>query len=378
MKTSGPGSQLNNQIYEQACEWLVVFRTGGADANSREQLDAWLRKSPEHVRAYLEVTAIWEDTAQHDLQRAVGAEVHIARAHAESNIVALEGSLGWSDDRLEPTETAPTPGASPIKGKDRRAAGRKVRLLALAASIAAAAVASWLYAERETYSTAIGEQRSLNLYDGSVIELNARSRVRVRFSKGARAVELVQGQALFHVAKDSARPFIVRSGETSVRAVGTEFDVYRKKIVTVVSVVEGRVAVSSSSPSPSTNPWPSGSLGQPPQALVARAGELLLTAGEQLTVTPRAAQKAVHPDVAAATAWTQRRLVFNSAPLGEVVEEFNRYNTRQLVIDSPELQSFGVIGVFSSADPSSLLRFLNAQPGIIVIESETEIHIRQK
>jgi transmembrane sensor len=68
-------------------------------------------------------------------------------------------------------------------------------------------------------------------------------------------------------------------------------------------------------------------------------------------------------------------MVFDSAPLSDVVEDFNRYNARQLVIDTPELESFGVVGVFSSTDPGALLRFLNAQPDITIQERGDRIHI---
>src|SRR5690606_26847429 len=88
-----------------------------------------------------------------------------------------------------------------------------------------------------------GEQRTVTLADGSVIELNARSRIKVRYADRERAIDLLQGQALFRVAKDPTKPFIVASGGTYVRAVGTQFDVYKKSVGTVVTVVEGRVAV---------------------------------------------------------------------------------------------------------------------------------------
>jgi transmembrane sensor len=210
--------------------------------------------------------------------------------------------------------------------------------------------------QRGVYATDIGEQRSVTLQDGSVIDLNARSRIRVRYTDGTRRIDLIEGQALFHVAKDSTRPFIVTSGSTHVRAVGTQFDVNRKSAGIIVTVVEGRVAVLA------------------PSALPSEAGTLV-AAGEQLNVTATSARKTERPDISAATAWTQHRLVFNSAALSDVVEEFNRYNTRQLVIDAPELESFGVVGVFSSTDPSALLRFLNAQPGVRVEERGDRIHI---
>src|SRR4029077_9414852 len=98
--------------------------------------------------------------------------------------------------------------------------------------------AVWWQAHRyPLYSTDIGERRSITLADGSTVDLNARSQLRVEFSKSERRVELLDGQALFQVAKDKQRPFIVHSGDATVRAVGTQFDVYRKDSGTTITVL---------------------------------------------------------------------------------------------------------------------------------------------
>jgi transmembrane sensor len=112
--------------------------------------------------------------------------------------------------------------------------------------------------------------------------------------------------------------------------------------------------------------------------LAVRAGEILLAAGEQLRVSPGAIAKAPHADVEAATAWRQRRLVFRATPLTEVADEINRYNTRQLIVGSAGLDHFKVSAVFSATDLPSLLRFLRAQPNIIVEEDDAEIRILEK
>jgi transmembrane sensor len=101
-------------------------------------------------------------------------------------------------------------------------------------------------------------------------------------------------------------------------------------------------------------------------------------AGEQVTVLPKLMLPPIHVDAAAATAWSHRELVFDSAPLRQVVRSFNRYNARQIVIEDPALENFRVIGVFSSTDPSSLIRFLSAQPGISVIENAKEVRITRE
>jgi transmembrane sensor len=256
------------------------------------------------------------------------------------------------------------------------------RWLTIAASVlvTVAAAGIWYYALRGAYATDIGEQRSLRLDDGSTVELNARSRIKVRYTANERHIDLLEGQALFHVAKNKARPFIVQTGDTRVRAVGTRFDVYRKHEGTVVTVIEGQVAVAASA-------QPDRSAGSEPapgrRAEVARAG-ILLAAGEQLTVPTRTQATApVQPkpqpaNIAAVTAWTQRRLIFNATPLAEVVEEFNRYNPTPLVITDPTLAATGISGSFSSSDPASLLRFLREVGPYTIRETGTAIEISRK
>jgi transmembrane sensor len=192
--------------------------------------------------------------------------------------------------------------------------------------------------------------------DGSTVELNARSKVEVRLTEHRRDVALIEGQALFHVAKDKQRPFIVRAGEAEVRAVGTEFDVYKKRTETVVTVVEGRVETYA-------------------EADGAGAAAILLSAGEQLTVLPHAVTKPTRADTAAATAWVQKRLIFEETPLKDVAEEFNRYNRRPLAIDDPTLQTLKISGVYSSIDPASLINFLRSQSSIQVIETEDQVRV---
>lgn len=106
--------------------------------------------------------------------------------------------------------------------------------------------------------------------------------------------------------------------------------------------------------------------------------EVFLSAGQQLRVASNTVSRPILTDIARAIAWTQRQLVFDSTPLSEVAEEFNRYNARKLVIENPALNTFQIDGVFASTDPASLIRFLRERADIQVTETRAEIVITRK
>jgi transmembrane sensor len=413
MRTKTPTLQLNRQILDEASEWFVDFRVGDVDTAARERFDEWLRRSPEHIRAYWEIAKTYVELPAAPAPGKLDVAALIAYAHSDANVVPLHSRA--SEIRALRSE-------SPRELLDKGVVGptpRFRRPFFAAAAVAFAVViggAVWWQSNRyPLYSTDIGERRSITLADGSTVDLNARSQLRVEFSKSERRVELLNGQALFQVAKDKGRPFIVHSGEATVRAVGTQFDVYRKDSGTTITVLEGRVAVYSSVhpeppmdqpnagsdqtntgtnapmqhavPRASTRDVDSGasmSEGSPASSAVSNpglsdpsgSGAIFLSAGEQVTVTPAAAGTPMpqHADIAAATAWMQRNLIFEGSKLSDVVSEFNRYNRRQLVIEDPKLADFQISGVYSSTDPASLVLFMRDQ-GLNVAEGDNEIRI---
>jgi transmembrane sensor len=358
-------SKLNTQILEEAAEWFVEMDREDVDRVTRQRFDEWLRRSPEHVRAFLELLPIWEQGAQHRSSSHTDLESLIAEASsAQSNIVPLNAR-----------SALPAHAERTVRGKLRMWASvaASVLFVTLIGTLGA-----WLYAERNTYSTGIGEQRSVALADGSVVELNTRSRVRVRYSDQTREIDLLEGQALFEVARDKDRPFVVHEGDARIRAVGTQFDVYRKQAATVVTVVEGQVSIlpqlqrTGRGQERSRSGGTAHSTGQVEHA---QRDGITLAAGEQATITPNTVESSGAANVAAAIAWTQRRLIFSKATLAEVVHEFNRYNERPLHIEDPQIEEFLVSGTFSSTDPSSLLRFLREQPDMRVVETHHEVRI---
>ncbi len=382
--------KLNAQISEEAAEWLVEFRTGDIDATGRRQFDTWVRSSPEHLRAFLEVAAIWNEGSGLDAQRDLDIDTPGALKHATGNVVSFEGASVERRLRDElpllprtalPSLSVPDLLSADVSGHDtKRSKPLLSWRLAVAASIVfiglAAAGTFWVqFFHAPTYTTEVGQQRTVKLSDGSTLELNSRSTVRVRFSKGERDIDLLEGQVLFHVAKDHTRPFIVASDGMLVRAVGTQFDVYRKTEGTVVTVLEGRVAVTTASLS--TVASPSGSSTPAVADLVeptTAPDTAFLSAGEQVTLTRAVAPRPVRANVSAATAWTQHQLVLESKPLSEVAEEFNLYSARKLVVEDSSRHPLRLSGVFST-DPDFLIRYLRARPDITVHETLFEIQI---
>ena len=217
------------------------------------------------------------------------------------------------------------------------------------------------------YVTVLGEQRAVVLEDGSVMQLNTDSAVQVRYGANAREIMLLRGEAMFNVRPDPARPFRVRSGEVRVEAVGTRFNVRQRADSTVVTVIEGVVAVESS-PAATAND----------RAMVDGAGSAAsaarteLAAGEQLAVaaTGTAADVPVAVDTRRTTAWTQRRVMFDDDPLADVVAEFNRYNRIKLVIRDAVLRERRISGIFNVDDPHAFAEVLTSMAPVDAVPGD--------
>jgi transmembrane sensor len=337
---------VHESTREEAIEWFIDFCEGEVGPSECEKFESWLKASPEHVRAYLQVSAFWEAAGGLNRVRKLEVEEIVRRAAVDHNIVELNADF--------------TPSLSPASAKHRGPTIRWPRFAAAAlvlVCLAGAAAIGW--SRYNTYVTQVGEERTISLPDGSVVQLNARSRLKVRYSDAQRTVELVEGQALFRVAKNPARPFVVMSGKTSVRAVGTQFDVDRKAESTVVTVVDGHVAVSNLN---GTTPSTAASL-------------VMLAAGDQVSVSPNAIATPKRTDPSVATAWAQGQLIFDATPLSEVVRVVNRYNAKPLSIDDPKLLSLHISGTFATTDSAQIIQFLAQRFGLVVHESADGIRL---
>jgi transmembrane sensor len=201
----------------------------------------------------------------------------------------------------------------------------------------------------------VGGFQRVVLEDQSAIELNTDSEVHVAFTARLRKVELVRGEASFEVAHDTSRPFIVAAGDTAVRAVGTKFDVRRLDGAVEVTVDEGRVAVGDLSLLEHKSDLPAMSIPQ----LTAGQSALANADGVKLKELPKR-------EMARKLAWQNQMLVFDGDTLSDVVAQFNRYNSRQLVIADPNLATLQIGGYFR---PTNLDAFIN------VLQSDFDIRV---
>jgi transmembrane sensor len=343
-----PNPRISAELRAEAIEWLITFSDGAVDATARERFNDWLRTSPEHIGTYLRVAAFWQDADRIEARERRDIEALVRQAVTESNVHPL-GITGVSIGRPQTRRRFPS------------------RVLAAAAILFAIAVVAtvWHHASQApTYVTQVGELRTITLKDGSIVTLNADSRMQVSLTRTLRRIDLTQGQALFRVKKDSARPFIVQSSNTRITAVGTQFDVNRKSSGTVVTVLEGRVSIAGPSP------------GKPVPPAVG-AAPLFVSAGEQAVVTRAQVLKQQTANAVSTAAWTTGLLVFDSEPLSEVARAFNRQNVKQLIVEDPQLQGLKISGVFPSTQAGRIVEFLRQRFGVHVIETDTEIRIQK-
>jgi len=211
----------------------------------------------------------------------------------------------------------------------------------LAASMIAVGAFAWLFFNRATtleYTTAVGEQRTAALPDGSTVLLNTDSDVRVELSRHLRRVELARGEALFSVAHDAGRPFEVHALQGVTTAVGTQFDVEIVRSGAAVSVLEGTVTV--------------GGVGTrtvaPPTVAV--------PAGSGVGYTQEGMVSELRPaEINRIEGWRTQRLVFNDIPLATALAEYNRYRPTPIVLSEPALGSRHISGVFHIGDEAAFL-----------------------
>lgn len=310
---------------EAAAHWVI--RLGGNCSEAeRRAFGQWLAADPEHRAAYDEASALW-----HELDGVVSTLAHGDAARPLP----------------PPAITAPVMPTPVVRANAYGWQG--IGTLAAAVLLAITLLAGpelnvWLRADLHT---PVGVSLSQRLEDGSRVQLNTASAITLRYSKEARVVELLRGEAAFEVAHDPDRPFIVRTREGSATALGTVFQVRsdeaRERVT--ITVTEGSVRV------------------QTPQTSVD------LAAGEQTSYQSDGHISPVQiVDDHTANAWRRGYISFINQPLEEVIRELNRYSRGHIALTDRSLRAQPVSGTFETA---------RADAAITALEHNFDLRVRR-
>ena len=344
--------QSRERAAREAAEWLQVMGGTPTDAD-RSGFAAWVARSPLHLEELLMAQLVERELAASAALQAFDLDAVLAQARAQDNVVALHDA--------PVVAPAPPVSAAPVARGRRRRVG-----WVLAAGVAACAVllGSWKLLQPEVpvyqYASAVGEQRSIALADGSMVTLAPASYIAVRFSAGVRDIELRDGEATFDVAHDSSRPFRVHAGDNIVQAVGTRFTVNRLPSGTLVAVSEGKVKVTASGNWLESLWRDDAATLEAGKAKVESLGRpAALSAGEQARI-PQGQQAMLRMplEVSSEPVDGKRRLSFRNDTLADIISEFNRYNPRPIVVTDPLVREQRYSGVFYADDADSFLQFL--------------------
>jgi transmembrane sensor len=347
--------KIRAAIAEQAGDWFVGNDEGLRDVQESADLAAWLKTSPVHIEEFLGVSVIARD-------------LRAARTHPDYSLEAILARARADDE--PPVHSFRLPPSNAVRvGASRR---WLTATLAMAACVllSIGLFLTWNGGPNRHptasggmtalhFETRHGEQLTRRLADDSVLHLNTDSAVTIRYGKHERIAVLTSGEADFEVAHEPERAFRVLAGSVEVSDLGTKFDVRLGRDSTVVTVVEGAVAVGPSTLTgrPAGPPWTDVQVGADQQIIIANG------------IWPPA--KAVAVDAQRATAWLHRQIAFDHEPLEKVAAEFNRYAPKPIEIVTPGLQKLEISGVFTTDDPAAFIAFLRSMEGVQVEETTT-------
>lgn len=328
-------------IEEEAALWFARLRTGGLAQEEIAAFEAWRAASDRHARAFEDLEASWGELG------------------------ALEelNDLGRSVLDL---------------GPERVTWYRRRSFMAMAATLAVAVIGAAVYmtsvpsdlVHHEQLATAVGEQKTISLPDGSTIQLNTDGALIVDYDRDAREIRLSKGEAHFNVARDPDRPFTVLTDNGSVTAVGTAFTVrLRDNAALEVTVAEGRVALLAPIVPRETN--------EPRDIIHAASPVAELTKG-QIALFQDRVEEIAHVSEAELNrklSWRQGMLAYAGESLDEVVADVSRYTAIEIEIVEPHLREMTIQGYFKVGETEALFEILELTFGIHV-ERVDEGHVR--
>ncbi|MEQ8934349.1 MAG: FecR domain-containing protein [Amphiplicatus sp.] len=295
------------QPHEAAAYWRAREMSGEMSQDERAQLELWLAHSEDHKRAWVEL----------------GNALNSIEAGAEDLLAdEFEHQLNDAAATRKPST------------------GMRFAFAACAATVVGGIAISLMIGlrgpEPQIYKTAIGESAEIALADGSMVELNTATTLNVAFSDGRRSVRLEGGEAVFNVARDQTRPFVIETPQAQITVTGTLFDVEALRNRSAVYVLSGAVEVAP------------------------RAGErVTLLAGDSVVIdVDGVAGHVAAFDPNYMLAWRTGKVRFREEPLERVVAELNRYFKTSIAIVDPSLNNLPVTGDFDIQDQATVVEAL--------------------
>lgn len=307
----------------QATNWLVKLEANEVSSDTKAQFFAWLDASELNQQAYIEIETL-------------SKKLNVA-------------------SRLSPNE------ASSIRQWLRVAFGKRGQLLTLLSVLAIATVLVLLNQPPRSlieseYATAVGERLDFRLEDGSLLQLNTDSAVSVRMESSRRLLILNRGEAYFDIAPDADRPLVVKTRGGMVQVLGTQFNIRQTDSDSVVSVVEGLVAVAAQR-------------GESRIENLNFQPELTLAANQQTRLNAsHPVAPAIDIDSSIAVAWRQGQLIYEGNTLTEVIADLNRYFPGTIRLDDFSLGDLEMVGVINLQNQKATLAALEATFGVEVVQ----------
>ncbi|MBL8265673.1 FecR family protein [Steroidobacter sp.] len=333
MNTPKIAPEIPLSIVSDASAWLVRLSGPLKTAATEEGFQNWLKEDSRHGAAFRQVSAEWDEADGLKRFTDVMIQAPGLRAEAQPHI--------------------------------RRTSSRR-KMAALAAAIAMLLIGGiyFQYMRVPGINTGINELRVIMLEDGSRIHLNTRTRVSVAYDEAERRVRLESGEALFEVAKQPLRPFIVEAGDRAVKALGTTFLVRRQAEQLSVTLVEGKVEVSTA-----------GAGANVAVAQDSPVAPITLAPGQRLVLAKQVAPQLDRPQVSQLLAWQQGKVVIDSLPLATAIAEMNRYSQVPLVLAESQPDDLLVSGVFTAGQSLSFARAMAQSYGLRVVEHGESIEL---
>jgi len=331
------------QIAAEAAAWIARLHGPRRTSQMERECLEWQGQSAAHRLAFEKCTDTWQDVAQISL----------------ANAFASASASGSDSDDTRP----------------RAGRARWPAVIAAGALLSVAALSVQFWFNLGLHSTGLGEHRLVVLDDGTRMSLNTDSRVRVKMEAERRDVEIERGEALFEVAKDVRRPFVVRAGRSEVVATGTVFavrlesDPGQRDDAVAVTLIEGEVTVQANRAGRSDQPAPA-------KALVLHPGERVRLVNVGSSSGDATSAQVDRPRIESIVAWRRGEAIFDNVPLSEAIAEVNRYSRMPIVIaGDAAVGRLRISGNYRTGDTAGFARDVANLHDLVVLEHEGRLEL---